>query len=181
MSDKIAILLDNGETSSDSASPVSSIPHKSRPYRKKNGLTFDPKECPRQAPRDVVFRKQQLGLKTPDICKVLKVRYENHPQMQIMVNTDVNKMNDWWHDPTPPDLHHPLNYGIKDSAELASSIKHDLRLPRPILNIVPAPAPSAPRPKTSLKQIPRKRILSAKSSQVLSYMHIEDVFYPTGI
>lgn len=121
MSDKIAILLDNGETSSDSASPVSLIPQKSRPYRKNNGLTFDPKECPWQAPRDVVFMKQQLGLKTPDICKVLKVRYKNHPQMQIMVSTDVNKMNDWWHDPTRPDSHHLLNHGIKDSAELASS------------------------------------------------------------
>ena len=181
MSDEIAILLDNGGTSSDPASPVSPIPHKSRPYRKKNGLTFDPKECPWQALRDVVFMKQQLGLKNLDICKVLKVRYESHPQIQIMVNTDVNKMNDWWHDPTRPNTHLPLNHGIKDYAELALSIKHDLRLPRPTLNIAPAPAPSAPRPKTSLKQIPRKRLLSANSSQIPSYMHIEDVFYPTGV
>ena len=181
MSDEVAILLDNGGTSSDPASPFSPTLHKSCPYRKKNGLTFDPKECPWQALRDIVFMKQQLGLKNPDICKVLKVRYENHPQIQIMVNTDVNKMNDWWHDPTRPDSHLPLNHGIKDYAELALSIKHDLRLPRPTLNIAPAPAPSAPRPKTSLKQIPRKRMLSANSSQIPSYMHIEDVFYPTGV
>ncbi|KAL2040592.1 hypothetical protein N7G274_006571 [Stereocaulon virgatum] len=181
MTDDTAVMIDDEGDSSDPPAPESPIPHKRYSHHKKTSLTFNPKECPWQALRDVVFMKQQLGLKNPDICKVLKTRYEDHQHIKIMISSNVNMMNDWWHDPLRPDSHLPLNHGIKDYAELALGIKKCLHPSKLVPKIAPAPVPDDSLRKILPKPRPNKRTSLGKSDEAMSNMHIEDTYYPTGV
>ena len=119
-------------------------------------VRFDPKRCPWNALRDVVYARQNTNMNRLDICKVLKALYLDEAQFQNMSSEDVEKMVEWWKDPAYPYRHRPLFFGSQSYENIGLRLKRalsDPKTPKPL-----APAPAKPMrsasPRRELTDIP---------------------------
>ncbi len=122
----------------------------------KDVVDFDPKQCPWDAIRDVVYAKQNTKMNQLDICKALKVLYPDKMQFQNMSSLDAEKMAQWWSDPSYPYRHRPLFCGPKGYEYLGLRLKQTLSPPKTARPL--AAAPVAPMltasPRKESAQIP---------------------------
>ena len=96
-----------------------------------NIAEFDPKKCPWNALRDVIYAKHNTNMNPQDICSALKVLYPDETQFHDLSSMDIEKMVQWWNDPSYPYRHRPLFCGWKSYENLGLRLKHALSPPRP--------------------------------------------------
>ena len=131
------------EEASDMEAAEATIHETPRPFKPsaptdKNN-DFDPKQCPWNALRDVIYAKHNTNMDRLDICKSLKVLYPDEMQFHKMSSKDIEKMVQWWNDPSYPYRHRPLFYGPKSYESLGLRLKHALRPPKTAGPLVAAP------------------------------------------
>lgn len=102
-------------------------------------VDFDPKQCQWEALRDVIYARQNTNMNQVDICRALKVLYPGDMQFHNMSSTDIEKMAQWWNDPSYPYRHRPLFCGSKSYESLGLRLKHALRPPKTARPLAAAP------------------------------------------
>ena len=102
-------------------------------------VRFDPKKCPWNALRDVIYAEQNTNMNRLDICKALKTLYPDEVQFQNMSVGDVEKMAQWWKDPAYPYRYRPLFCGSQSYENIGLRLKHALSPPK-----TPKPLAAAP-------------------------------------
>ena len=102
-------------------------------------VDFDPKQCQWVALRDVIYAKHNTKMNPLDICKALKVLYPDDMQFQNMSSQDIEKMFQWWNDPSYPYRHRPLYCGPKSYESVGLRLKHALSPPETATSLAAAP------------------------------------------
>ena len=105
----------------------------------KDVVRFDPTQCPWNALRDVMYAKHNTNMNRVDIRKALKALYPDEEQIQNMSSGDVDKMVQWWKDPTYPYRHRPLFCGPQSYEKIGLRLRHALSPPK-----TPKPLAAAP-------------------------------------
>ena len=100
---------------------------------------FDPEQCQWVAIRDVIYAKHNTDMNPLDICRALKVLYPDDMQFQNMSSQDIEKMAQWWNDPSYPYRHRPLFYGPKSYESVGLRLKHALSPPETAKPLAAAP------------------------------------------
>ena len=96
-----------------------------------NIADFDPKQCPWNALRDVIYAKHNTNMNPQDICSALKVLYPDETQFHNLSSMDIEKMVQWWNDPSYPYRHRPLFCGWKSYENIGLRLKDALSPPKP--------------------------------------------------
>ena len=102
-------------------------------------VDFDPKQCQWNALRDVIYARQNTDMNQLDICRALKVLYPDEIQFHNMSSMDIEKMAQWWNDPSYPYRHRPLFCGSKSYEDLGLRLKHALSPPKTATPLAAAP------------------------------------------
>ena len=122
----------------------------------KDVVDFDPKQCQWNALRDVIYAKQNTSMNRLEICRALKVLYPDEVQFHNMSSQDIEKMAQWWSDPSYPYRHRPLFCGPESYEKLGLRLKHALSTPtmtRPLAAAPVTPLRTA-SPRKKLADIP---------------------------
>ena len=102
-------------------------------------VDFDPKQCQWVALRDVIYAKHNTDMNPLDICRALKVLYPDDLQLQNMSSQDIEKMAQWWNDPSYPYRYRPLFCGPKHYESVGLRLKHALSPPETAKPLAAAP------------------------------------------
>ena len=102
-------------------------------------VRFDPKRCPWNALRDVIYATQNTNMNRIDICKALKALYPDEMQFQKMSSQDVEEMVQWWKDPAYPYRHRPLFCGSQSYENIGLRLKRALSPPKTPKHLAAAP------------------------------------------
>ena len=93
-------------------------------------VRFDPKRCPWDTLRDVMYAVQNTNMNRLDICKALKALYPDEVQFRNMSIWDVEKMTQWWKDPAYPYRYRPLFCGSQSYEDIGLRLKRALSPPK---------------------------------------------------
>ena len=100
---------------------------------------FDPKRCPWDTLRDVMYAVQNTNMNRLDICEALKALYPDEVQFRNMSSWDVEKMTRWWKDPAYPYRYRPLFCGPQSYEDIRLRLRRTLSPPK-----TPNPLAAAP-------------------------------------
>ena len=123
-------------------------------------IDFDPTQCHWDALRDVIYARQNTNMNRLDICRALKVLYPDEMQFHNLSSMDIEKMVQWWNDPSYPYHHRPLFYGSKSYENLGLRLKHALSPPKTARPLAAAPVTpmrtASPRKKSADIPLPAR-------------------------